>query len=105
MPARDPGTAAIAVADSGAIARPAPAPTSTSPGTTIQPDPVPITAWANAPAAMTSRPVPISRRGDARYRTRPIAADVANAATLHGSTTSPAWIGLRPSTDCSHSDR
>src|SRR5579875_3368422 len=105
MPARRPGTAAIAVADSGAIASPAPVPTSASPGiTTAQPEPARITPWASAPAATTSSPAPTSSRGDAVCRTRPIDPDTTNAARLHGSTTSPAPIGLRPSTDWSHSD-
>ena len=83
-------TAAIAVADSGAIASPAPIPTRTSPGiTTAQPEPVLITPCASAPAAMTSSPLPISSRGDVVCRIRPIEADTANAARLAGSRPGP----------------
>ncbi|MFY9671446.1 MAG: hypothetical protein WAK44_26130 [Trebonia sp.] len=105
MPARERSTAPIAVADSGAIASPAPIPTRNRPGiTTHQLDPVLITPCASAPAAMTSSPLPISSRGDVVCSTRPIAADTPNAARLAGSSTRPAWIGVRPSTVWSHSD-
>src|ERR1700735_2701716 len=105
MPACCHGTADIAVEVSDAIARPAPTPTRTRPGmTTGQLEFSRRIAWASAPAAMTTRPLPTIQRGDVRCRNRPTCPDTRNAETAHGRMTRPALMALRPRTDWSHSD-
>ena len=97
------GTADIAAELRVGVASPTPIPMSRKPGISAGQDASPCTSRppTSPPAPMISRPPPMIGPELLPWRNRPIAAETANAARESGSPVRPAWMGLRPRTDCS----